>query len=55
MEVIRENFTTTFLGSTGTVSTFVLESVNPWLSFACGILTIVYLTQAIIKNRNKKD
>ena len=49
MEVIRANFTTTFLGSAGTASTFVLESVNPWLSFGCGVLTIVYLTLAIRK------
>lgn len=55
MEIVRENFMTTFLGSAGTASTFVLESLNPWLSFACGVLTIVYLVQAILKNKNKKE
>ena len=48
-ELIKENVTTCFLGSVGTYTTFVLETINPWLSLFCGVLTAVYLLQAIWK------
>ena len=42
------------LGSVGTVTTFGIDQVNPWLGFICGCLTAIYLTQQIMINRRKK-
>ena len=42
---MKDTLFPTILGSAGTGATIVI--VNPWLSFACAILTIIYLSISI--------
>ena len=46
-----------FFAVTGTGGTFVLTDMNPYLAFACGILTLVHISLSLHKmwrERNKK-
>lgn len=48
--------TNAFLGLIGSGGTFVLTDINPYLAFACGVLTLVHLTLSLgrmWKDRNK--
>jgi hypothetical protein len=38
-----------FFAITGTGGTFVLTDLNPYLAFACGILTIIHISWALIR------
>ena len=42
------------LATTGTAGTFVFTDLNPWLGFACGILTLVHVSIALYKQNKKK-
>ena len=41
--------TNAFLALTGTGGTFVLTDINPYLAFACGVLTLVHLSLSLAK------
>jgi len=47
-----------FLAVTGTGGTFVLTDMNPYLGFACGVLTLVHISLSLWKmwkERNGKN
>ena len=44
-----------FLAVTGTGGTFVLTDLNPWLGFACGVLTLVHVSTAIYRQWSRKN
>lgn len=41
--------TNAFLALIGSGGTFVLTDINPYLAFACGILTLVHLSLSLSK------
>ena len=44
-----------YIAATGTGGTFVLTDMNPWLGFACGILTLIHVSLALYKQGSSKD
>ena len=41
-------------GAAGSGATYWLNQINPWLAFASGVLTIVFLSISIYKSLRKK-
>ena len=47
--------TNAFIGLIGSGGTFALTDVNPYLAFACGILTLIHLTLSLKKMWRERE